>query len=65
MVVLQVVVAFIPANRLKIGAGYAFGIWEGTLFCLVELFIGSVIIFGLVRRFGVKLVEGLLLTRKK
>jgi uncharacterized membrane protein YdjX (TVP38/TMEM64 family) len=57
MVVLQVVVAFIPGEPLEIGAGYAFGIWEGTLLCLAGIIIGSIIIFVLVRRFGVKLVE--------
>jgi membrane protein DedA with SNARE-associated domain len=38
-------------------AGYAFGIWEGTLLCLVGAVIGSIIVFALVRHFGVKLVE--------
>ncbi len=57
MVVLQVVVAAIPGEPFEIGAGYAFGYLEGTLLCMVGIVIGSAIIFGLVRRFGVKLVD--------
>lgn len=57
MVVLQVVFALIPGEPFEIGAGYAFGAVEGTLLCLTGILIGSVIVFLLVRRFGVKLVE--------
>jgi uncharacterized membrane protein YdjX (TVP38/TMEM64 family) len=53
-----------PREPSEIGAGYAFGIWEGTLLCLAGIIIGSIIIFVLVRRFGVKLVEVLLFQRK-
>lgn len=57
MVVLQVVIAVIPGEPLEIGAGYAFGFWEGTLLCLLGITIGSILVFALVRRFGVRLVE--------
>lgn len=57
MVVLQVVVAIIPGEPLEIGAGYAFGFWEGTLLCLAGISLGSILVFALVRRFGVRLVE--------
>lgn len=57
MVVLQVVVAFIPGEPIELAAGYAFGFWEGTLLTLAGFMIGSWMIFLLVRRFGVKLVE--------
>lgn len=57
MVVLQVLVAFIPGEAIELAAGYAFGIWEGTLLSMIGIVIGSWIIFVLVRRFGVKLVE--------
>lgn len=57
MVVLQVVIAIIPGEPLEIGAGYAFGFWEGTLLCLLGITLGSVLVFALVRRFGVRLVE--------
>lgn len=57
MVVLQVVVALIPGEPIELAAGYAFGFWEGTLLTLAGFVIGSWIVFALVRRFGIKLVE--------
>lgn len=57
MVVLQVVVAFIPGEPIELAAGYAFDFWEGTLLTMAGFIIGSWLIFLLVRRFGVKLVE--------
>ena len=57
MQVLQVVIAMIPGEMLEVGAGYAFGAWEGTLLCMVGVAIGSTLIFLLTKRFGLKLVE--------
>ena len=57
IVVLQVVVALIPGEPLELAGGYAFGAVEGTILALVGIVIGSALVFGLVRRFGVKLVE--------
>ncbi len=57
MVVLQVLVAFIPGEPIELAAGYAFGFWEGTLLSLAGFLIGSWLVFLLVRKFGVKLVE--------
>ena len=57
MVILQVIVAIIPGEPLEIGAGYAFGAVEGTLLCLIGIAIGSTLVFLLVRKFGVPLVE--------
>lgn len=57
MVVLQVLVAFIPGEPIELAAGYAFGFWEGTALTLVGFLIGSWLVFALVRKFGVKLVE--------
>lgn len=57
MVMFQVIIALVPGEPLEIGAGYAFGIVEGTLLCAAGITIGSLIVFALVRRFGVKLVE--------
>ncbi len=57
MMVLQVMIAFIPGEPLELGAGYAFGAVWGTLLCLIGIFIGSLLVFSFVRKFGVKLVE--------
>ena len=57
MVMLQVVVALIPGEPMELAAGYAFGFWEGTALTLVGFLLGSAVIFVLVRRFGVRLVE--------
>ena len=57
IVVLQVVVAIIPGEPIEIAAGYAFGSVEGTILCIAGITLGSAIIFLLVRKFGIKLVE--------
>lgn len=57
MMVLQIVIAIIPGGALEIGAGYAFGIIEGSIICIVGSIIGCAIVFQFVRVFGVKLVE--------
>ena len=57
MVILQVIVAVIPGEPLEIAAGYAFGAVEGTILCVLGTFIGGMLVFLLVRRFGVRAVE--------
>ncbi|MGN0492624.1 MAG: TVP38/TMEM64 family protein [Acutalibacteraceae bacterium] len=57
MMVFQVLIALVPGEPLEIGAGYAFGAVEGTLLCIAGVTIGSLLVFGLVRRFGIRLVE--------
>ena len=57
MVVLQVVVALIPGEPLELLGGYAFGALEGTVLTLAGIVLGSALVFLLVRKFGVKLVE--------
>lgn len=57
MVVLQVLVAFIPGEAIELAAGYAFGILEGTILSMAGIVIGSWIIFILVRKYGIKVVE--------
>lgn len=57
MTVFQVIIAFVPGEPLEIGAGYAFGAVWGTVLCVVGITIGSLIVFWLVRTFGVKLLE--------
>lgn len=57
MVILQIVVAVIPGEPLEIAAGYAFGALEGTILCILGEFLGRLLVFLLVRRFGTQAVE--------
>ncbi len=57
MMVLQIVIAIIPGGALEIGAGYAFGVVEGSILCIIGSIIGCALVFQFVRVFGVKLVE--------
>ncbi len=57
MIAFQIIIAIIPGEPFEIGAGYAFGIWEGTLLCLVGSVIGSAIVYLFVRYCGIKAIE--------
>lgn len=64
LVVAQVVVAVIPGEPLELGAGYAFGFWEGTALCLIGSLIGTIVVVALTRTVGMKVVE-LFFSREK
>ncbi len=57
MVFFQVVLALIPGEPLEIGAGYAFGAVEGTILTVIGTVLGSMAVFYLVKRWGIKLCE--------
>ena len=56
-VIIQIIFAFIPGEPFEILAGYAFGAFEGTVLCLIAETLGSLAVFALVRRFGMRLVR--------
>ena len=64
MIVLQVVIAIIPGEPMEIGAGYAFGTWEGMILCLIGVAIGSAVIYGFTKLLGVKMVEAFISREK-
>ncbi|MBR6694717.1 MAG: TVP38/TMEM64 family protein [Clostridia bacterium] len=55
--ILQVFIALIPGELLESCAGLAFGPFMGTVICYVGIAIGTVLIFLLTRKFGIRLVE--------
>lgn len=57
MVIFQVIFAIIPGEPLEIGAGYAFGVIEGTVLCMMGTTLGGMMVFQLVRKFGIRLIE--------
>jgi len=57
VMMLQVVIAFIPAEPLELAAGYAFGAVWGTILVWLGLVLGTVVVFLFVRKIGVKAVE--------
>ena len=54
---LQVVVALIPGEPVEIAGGYVFGAVEGTVLYLLGATLGSLLVFGVVRKFGAILLE--------
>lgn len=57
MTLLQILIGIIPGEPLEIGAGYAFGVWEGFLLCELGILIGSALIWCFSRYLGIKAVE--------
>ncbi len=62
--VLQVVVSLIPGELVEVGIGYTFGAVEGTLLCMAGIAVASSLVFVLVKRLGIRLVE-LFISRDK
>ena len=56
---LQVVVALIPGEVVEIASGYAFGAWEGALYCLIGIMLGSCTVIFLTRRLGRQFIESI------
>ncbi len=55
--VLQIFFAVIPGEPFEIAAGYTFGAFGGTLLCVGAVVCGQVIVFLLVRRYGIRALE--------
>lgn len=64
MVILQVILALIPGEPFEIAAGYAFGAVEGTVLSMLASTLGSLAVFWLVRRYGMR-VAGLFFSKEK
>lgn len=54
--VAQIFLIIVPGEPLEILAGMCYGAWGGTVFIMASACIISVVIFGMVRKFGRKFV---------
>ena len=54
---LQIFIAFIPGEPIELMLGFVWGPWIGLLTSLIGIFIGSLVIFLLVKKFGRPFVE--------
>jgi len=57
---LQVVIAAIPGELIQIAGGYIYGIYWGTLYSIIGIFIGSVVTFFISRIFGFSIIKTLI-----
>lgn len=55
--ILQVVIAAIPGEVVQIAAGYIYGVWLGTLYLVVGVIVGTVVVFYASRLLGYPLVK--------
>lgn len=56
LVAAQVTIAVLPGEPVELGAGYAFGFWEGTALCVIGGLVGTIAIVALVRTLGMRIV---------
>ena len=54
---IQIFIAFIPGEPVELMMGYVWGPWLGTFTCLLGIFIGTSVIFLLVKKFGQPFVQ--------
>ena len=57
IMVLQVIVAIIPAGPFQVAGGYAFGALNGALLSILGNTLGSLLVFLMVRAFGRRFAE--------
>jgi uncharacterized membrane protein YdjX (TVP38/TMEM64 family) len=55
--VLQIVVAVLPGQPIELISGMLYGTLGGTLLCTSGIFIGVLIVFFLVRKFGIEFMQ--------
>lgn len=55
--IIQIVVAVIPGQPMEIISGMLYGTWGGMVVCLLGIFIGTAIVFIIVRKVGIKFVN--------
>lgn len=64
IMVIQVIISLIPGGVVELAAGYCYGGIVGAIICIAGAAIGAAIVFALVRKFGVGLVEAFISREK-
>lgn len=57
---IQVIIAAIPGELVQVAGGYIYGIWLGSLYSLLGIGIGSIIVFYIGRILGYPLLKTLI-----
>ena len=57
MMTIQVVFVFLPGEIIEVASGFCYGTFEGMAICLLGAILGTIIIFWLVERYGIKFVN--------
>ncbi|MDE5755404.1 MAG: TVP38/TMEM64 family protein, partial [Oscillospiraceae bacterium] len=65
LMALQVIIAFLPGGPLEVTAGMLFGGVWGTILTVIGMLIGTLSVYGLVKKFGVKLVDAVIPEQKR
>lgn len=54
---LQIVLVFLPGEIIEVASGFCYGTFEGMFICLLGAVIGTIIIYSIVNKYGIKLVN--------
>jgi uncharacterized membrane protein YdjX (TVP38/TMEM64 family) len=57
--VLQIIIAVIPGEVIQIASGTAFGVFFGSLYAIIGLLLGAVVVFFATRFFGFGFIKAL------
>lgn len=60
----QVIFVFLPGEVIEVAAGFSYGTFEGLIICLLGTIIGTIIIYGLLNKYGIKLLINFMNTNK-
>ncbi|MBS5587959.1 MAG: TVP38/TMEM64 family protein [[Clostridium] spiroforme] len=53
----QVIFVFLPGEVIEVAAGFSYGTFEGLITCLLGTIIGTIIIYGLLNKYGIKFIN--------
>lgn len=53
----QVIFVFLPGEVIEVAAGFSYGTFEGLIICLLGTIIGTIIIYGLLNKYGIKFIN--------